>query len=138
MARENQLVALAQADPSLLEHLFHFAEDYSLLFWRQPLHLRGPAFPIDELEHELAFCDAPKRQSAQLIVYTAERPNHRLRISVDPIGADKNLEIAEQVADNEQNQNHAGNGDDHFPADGVVTKFGNETARRCANGCGGG
>ena|ERR1700682_6505660 len=47
-----------------------------------------------------------------------------LGISVDPIGAEKDLEIAEQMSDDEKNEDDAGNGDDHFLADRRVIKGG--------------
>jgi len=40
-----------------------------------------------------------------------------LRVGVDPVRCEKNLQIAEQVTNDEQDQNHARDSDDHFPAD---------------------
>src|SRR6266480_642004 len=37
-----------------------------------------------------------------------------LRVTVDPIGSEKDLQVPEQMADNEKNQNDAGDRDDHF------------------------
>src|ERR1043166_5628300 len=40
------------------------------------------------------------------------------RVGIDPIRPEKNLEVAEQMADDERDKNDAGDGDDHFFADG--------------------
>ena len=40
-----------------------------------------------------------------------------LRVAVDPIRADENLQIPEQMSDHEKDQNDAGDGDDHFLPD---------------------
>src|ERR1043166_9537346 len=61
-----------------------------------------------------------------------------LRVTVDPIRPEKDLEVTEQVADHEQNENHAGNGDDHFPADRGLPKSRAHFALRDAHGRGGG
>src|SRR6266480_3549293 len=37
-----------------------------------------------------------------------------LRVTIDPIGSEEDLQVAEQMADNEKNQNDAGDRDDHF------------------------
>src|ERR1700719_307264 len=42
------------------------------------------------------------------------------------------------MANHEQEQDHAGNGDDHFPADGGMAKLRHETARSFPHRCGGG
>src|ERR1043166_7453262 len=59
-----------------------------------------------------------------------------LRVGVDPFWSEINLQIAEQMSDHEQNQNHACSGDDYFPADGGMGKFRDEAALRCADGRG--
>ena len=41
-----------------------------------------------------------------------------LGVAVDPIRAEENLEVAEQMPDDEQDQDHAGHRHDHFPSDG--------------------
>ena len=41
-----------------------------------------------------------------------------LRVAVDPIRAEENLEVAEKVADDEKNQDHARHRHNHFPANG--------------------
>src|SRR5262249_2227784 len=46
-----------------------------------------------------------------------------LRVTVDPIRSDKDLEVAEQMADDKNEQNHAGHGHDHFSADRRMTKI---------------
>ena len=48
-----------------------------------------------------------------------------LRVSIDPLGAKKDLQIAEQMTDDEQDQNHAGDGDDHFSSDRGMVETGN-------------
>src|SRR6478672_7643818 len=47
-----------------------------------------------------------------------------LRVIIDPARPEKNLEIAQQMSNNEQHQNHAGERDDHFLADGGAIKAG--------------
>ena len=47
-----------------------------------------------------------------------------LRVTIDPVRPEKNLQIAEQMADDEQHQNDAGDRDDHFLADGGAIKGG--------------
>jgi hypothetical protein len=37
-----------------------------------------------------------------------------LRVSIDPIRPDKNLQIAKQMSDHKKNQNDSGDRDDHF------------------------
>jgi hypothetical protein len=37
-----------------------------------------------------------------------------LRVTIDPIRADENLQIPEQMSDHEKDQNDAGDRDDHF------------------------
>jgi hypothetical protein len=37
-----------------------------------------------------------------------------LRVTVDPIRSDKNLQIPKQMSDYKKNQNNAGDGDDDF------------------------
>ncbi len=41
-----------------------------------------------------------------------------LGVAVDPLRPEENLEVAEEMADDEQNQDHAGHRHDHFPANG--------------------
>src|SRR5262249_5859513 len=47
-----------------------------------------------------------------------------LRVTVDPIRSDKNLQIAQQMADNEKDQNDARDRDDHFFSNGRVIESG--------------
>ena len=47
-----------------------------------------------------------------------------LRVIIDPPRPEKNLQIPQQVTDDEQHQNHAGERDDHFLADGGAIKPG--------------
>ena len=61
-----------------------------------------------------------------------------LRVSVDPFRSEKNLQVAEQMTDDEQDQNDTGHRDDHFSADGRMAKLGDEAAWRYAHGCGSG
>src|SRR5262245_18963541 len=61
-----------------------------------------------------------------------------LGVTVNPIGADKNLEVSQQMSDHEQNQNYASDGDNHFPPNRRMTKLRKETACFGADSCGGG
>ena len=54
-----------------------------------------------------------------------------LGIAVDPIRTQKNLEVAEQMSDHEQNQNHAGNSNDHLLSNRRTQEVRDESARRC-------
>src|SRR2546423_8049449 len=47
-----------------------------------------------------------------------------LRIIIDPTRPKKNLQVPQQVSNDEQHQNHAGERDDHFLADGGAIKRG--------------
>ena len=47
-----------------------------------------------------------------------------LRVTVDPIWTQENLQIAEQVSDDEKNQDHARDCDDHFLANGRAIESG--------------
>ena len=47
-----------------------------------------------------------------------------LRVIIDPARPQKNLEIAQQMSNDEQHQNHAGERDDHFLSDGGAIKRG--------------
>ena len=49
-----------------------------------------------------------------------ERPKlpEVLGVAVDPLRPEENLEVAEEMADDEQNQDHPGHRHDYFPADG--------------------
>ena len=47
-----------------------------------------------------------------------------LRVIIDPPRPEKNLQVSQQVPDDEQHQNHAGERDDHFLADGGAIKRG--------------
>ena len=40
-----------------------------------------------------------------------------LRVGIDPFRPEKDLQVAEQMANDEQDQDHAGEGDDYFSAD---------------------
>ena len=41
-----------------------------------------------------------------------------LGVAVDPFRPEKNLQIAEEMPDDEENQDHPRHRHDHFPADG--------------------
>jgi hypothetical protein len=41
-----------------------------------------------------------------------------LRVTVDPIWTQENLQIAQEMSDNEKNQNDAGDRNDHFLSNG--------------------
>ena len=41
-----------------------------------------------------------------------------LPVAINPRRAEENLEVAEEMADDEQNQDYPGHRHDHFPADG--------------------
>src|SRR5260370_1203118 len=45
-----------------------------------------------------------------------------LRVTINPIWSNKNLQVAEQMSDHEKNQNDAGNRDDHFFSNGRPIK----------------
>jgi len=45
-----------------------------------------------------------------------------LRVTVDPIWTEENLQIPEQMSDNEKNQNDASDGHDHFSSNGRAIK----------------
>jgi len=47
-----------------------------------------------------------------------------LRVTVDPIWTQKNLQIPEQMSDNKKNQNNARDRDDHFLSNGRAVKSG--------------
>ena len=46
-----------------------------------------------------------------------------LRVTVDPIRSEKNLQIAEQMSDDEQNQDDSRDRDDHFFSDRRAIKI---------------
>ena len=41
-----------------------------------------------------------------------------LGVAVDPLRSEKNLQVAEEMADDEQDQDHPGHRHDYFPANG--------------------
>src|SRR5438067_1751823 len=47
-----------------------------------------------------------------------------LRVIIDPARSQKNLQVAQQMSNDEQQENHAGERDDHFLADGGAIKAG--------------
>ena len=47
-----------------------------------------------------------------------------LGVAVDPLRSEENLEIAKEMADDEQNQDQPGHRHDHFPANGGAMKGG--------------
>ena len=47
-----------------------------------------------------------------------------LRVIIDPARSQKNLQVAQQMPNDEQYENHAGERDDHFLADGGAIKAG--------------
>ena len=47
-----------------------------------------------------------------------------LRVIIDPARSQKNLQVAQQMPNDEQHENHAGERDDHFLADGGAIKAG--------------
>src|SRR4029077_8305058 len=47
-----------------------------------------------------------------------------LRVIIDPARSQKNLQVAQQVPNDEQHENHAGERDNHFLADGGTIKAG--------------
>src|SRR4029077_20987392 len=51
-----------------------------------------------------------------------------LRVTIDPIGPEKDLQVSEQVADYEKNKNDARDGDDHLFPDRRTIKSRDETA----------
>src|SRR5260370_37280883 len=51
-----------------------------------------------------------------------------LRVTVDPIGPEKDLQVSEQMADYEKNKNDARDGDDHLFPDRRTVKSGDEAA----------
>jgi hypothetical protein len=47
-----------------------------------------------------------------------------LGVIIDPTRSEKNLQVAQQVSNDEQHQNHSGKSDDHFFTDGGAIKRG--------------
>src|SRR4051812_45629118 len=47
-----------------------------------------------------------------------------LRVTIDPIWPEKNLQVAKQMSDSEKNQDNAGDRDDHFLSNGGATESG--------------
>src|SRR5437763_14437162 len=47
-----------------------------------------------------------------------------LRVIIDPARSQKNLQVAQQMPNDEQHENHAGERDDHFLAGGGAIKAG--------------
>ncbi len=53
-----------------------------------------------------------------------------LRVTIDPIGSQKNLQISQQMTDNEENQNDSRDRDDEFFPDGGAVKSGNVSHKK--------
>ena len=91
MAREDQLVALAQAEAALLQLPLHLAQHHALLGGRQALHLHGNAVAPDALVDQLPFRDAAQRQHAEIVLRAAQRANHGLRVGIDPFRREQDV-----------------------------------------------
>ena len=70
---------------------------------------------VEDDDHEQERPDDPEERAelAQL-----------LGVAVDPLRSEENLQIAEEMADDEQNQDQPGHRHDHFPANGGAMKGG--------------
>src|SRR6266540_3475504 len=64
---------------------------------------RHPDMNNNRSKQEQTNCPKQRAEIAQM-----------LRVTVDPIRSDKNLQIPEQMSDHKKNQNDAGDRDDHF------------------------
>src|SRR5437016_7417055 len=65
--------------------------------------------------------DRGKQEQANCPQQRTEIPEV-LRVTINPIWSNKNLQVAEQMSDHEKNQNDAGNRDDHFFSNGRPIK----------------
>jgi hypothetical protein len=67
--------------------------------------------------------DRPKQEYADC---PKQRPELTkvLRVTVNPIWTQKDLQIAEEMSDNENNQDNAGDRDDHFLSNGRAIESG--------------
>ena len=90
----------------------------------------GPAVFDRELDRVINVEDDDEEQNAADDPEEGPKLPEIFGVAVDPLRSEENLEIAKEVADDEQNQDHPGHRHDYFSANGGAMKSGDGGHRK--------